>query len=179
MANEVQPIRDLEMIDKMKAVLKRQNYRDFILFVLGINTGLRVGDLLRLKVCDVQNSHILIIEEKTEKRKRSFINDNLRKQLDEYIVGMNADDFLFSSRKGGPIGRVQAYRLLNQAAVVVGLEEIGTHTMRKTFGYHHYKMHKDVALLQEIFNHSSPSVTLRYIGVNQDEMDQSIKNFSL
>ncbi|MFW5891728.1 MAG: site-specific integrase, partial [bacterium] len=50
---------------------------------------------------------------------------------------------------------------------------------RKTFGYHHYKQHKDVALLQQLFNHSSPSVTLDYIGVNQDVMDNSMKNFSL
>lgn len=61
----------------------------------------------------------------------------------------------------------------------IGLEEIGTHTMRKTFGYWHYQQYKDVAILQEIFNHSSPSVTLRYIGINQDNIDKSYMNFSL
>jgi len=51
--------------------------------------------------------------------------------------------------------------------------------LRKTFGYHFYQQTKDVALLQELFNHSSPSVTLRYIGINQDKIDQAYDNFSL
>ena len=61
----------------------------------------------------------------------------------------------------------------------MGLESVGTHSLRKTFGYHHYQKHKDVALLQELFNHSAPSVTLDYIGVNQDLMDETIKDFYL
>ncbi|GKS12930.1 hypothetical protein YDYSY3_39300 [Paenibacillus chitinolyticus] len=59
------------------------------------------------------------------------------------------------------------------------MAEIGTHTLRKTFGYHFYKRYKDVALLQQIFNHSAPSITLRYIGINQDIMDQAINGFHL
>lgn len=78
-----------------------------------------------------------------------------------------------------PIGRVQAYRILNSAAKAVGLSEIGTHTLRKTFGYHFYQQYKDVALLQELFNHSAPSVTLRYIGINQDALDKAMSGFEL
>lgn len=94
---------------------------------------------------------------------------------------MNDDDFLFRSREGEnkPISRVRAYQLLTDAAKKVGLDEIGTHTLRKTFGYWHYKQHKDIALLQELFNHSAPSVTLRYIGINQDTMDASLQDFYL
>ena len=58
-------------------------------------------------------------------------------------------------------------------------EKVGTHTMRKTFGYHHYKKFKDIAILQKIFNHSSPQVTLRYIGIEQDQIDESYTNFIL
>jgi site-specific recombinase XerD len=61
----------------------------------------------------------------------------------------------------------------------VGQEEIGTHTLRKTFGYHFYKKTKHVAMLQDIFNHSAPIVTKRYIGISQDEIDQAIDEFSL
>jgi integrase len=68
---------------------------------------------------------------------------------------------------------------MNQAAAAVGLEDIGTHTLRKTFGYHHYQQNKDVAILQQIFNHSSPSITLRYIGINQDIIDRSLEDFCL
>ncbi|HNZ54779.1 MAG TPA: tyrosine-type recombinase/integrase, partial [bacterium] len=69
--------------------------------------------------------------------------------------------------------------ILNKAAGELGIEEIGTHTLRKTFGYHFYQKTKDVALLQNIFNHSAPSVTLRYIGINQDIIDSAIDEFSL
>jgi integrase len=150
-----------------------------MMFVVGINTGLRISDLLKLTVGQVSNSHIMIIEQKTGKKKRFPINRHLRELLDEYTIGMNDDDYLFPSRKGGHIGRVQAYRVMNQAAAAVGLEDIGTHTLRKTFGYHHYQQNKDVAILQQIFNHSSPSITLRYIGINQDIIDRSLEDFCL
>jgi integrase len=180
--NTVQPIRDKKKLEAMKQELLRQGYRDYLLFVLGINTGFRVSDLLELKVKDVKDvTHITVQEKKTKKIKRAYINSYLREQLDSYISTMNDDEYLFQSRKGSnnPISRVQAYRILNKAAERVGLEEIGTHTLRKTFGYHHYQLHKDVAILQELFNHSAPSVTLRYIGVNQDNMDKTLHDFCL
>ena len=85
------------------------------------------------------------------------------------------------SRKGKnqPIKRDRAYKILNEAAQEIGLGEIGTHSMRKTFGYWHYQKYKDVALLQHLFNHANSAVTLRYIGVNQDIMDQSVSDFFL
>ena len=55
----------------------------------------------------------------------------------------------------------------------------GTHTMRKTFGYHHYKKFKDIAMLQKIFNHCSPEVTLRYIGIEQEQIEESYTQFVL
>jgi integrase len=94
---------------------------------------------------------------------------------------MSDHEYLFQSRNGTnqPLSRSQAYRVLNKAGEIVGLDNIGCHSTRKTFGYHHYKQYKDVALLQELFNHSAPSITLDYIGINQDVMDNSMKNFSL
>jgi len=182
----VQPIRDLTQIEKVKLVLHKQNYRNYFLFVLGINTGLRVSDLLSLKVYDVKDkTHIRIVEQKTmnsknkRKEKRFKINSELQHEVNIYTSDMNYTDYLFPSRKGGHIKRVMAYRILNGAAKRVGLSEIGTHTMRKTFGYHFYKKTKDVALLQNLFGHSSPSVTLRYIGINDDIMDAAIDDFSL
>lgn len=177
----VQPIRDIEKIEEIKKILKHESYRNYFLFVMGINTGLRISDLLPLKVKDVRGkTHIVIREKKTGKSKRFLINTTLRKEISEYTESMADEEYLFkSTRSNKPIQRVQAYKILNRACKKVGLEEIGTHTLRKTFGYHHYKFHKDVALLQEILNHSSPSVTLRYIGITQDEMDKSLEDFSL
>lgn len=178
----VQPIRDKQQIEQMKTELKKNGTRDYMLFFIGINTGLRVGDILKLKVQDVKDrSHISIVEQKTDKNKRFFINENLKKEIDEYINSMKGDEYLFKSRKGTnkPISRVQAYRILNKAAVVLNMCEIGTHTMRKTFGFWHYKQFKDVAILQDIFNHASQSVTLKYIGITDDMKDETIKKFSL
>ncbi|NNU94690.1 site-specific integrase [Geobacillus sp. NFOSA3] len=177
----VQPIRSKEKIEEIKKLLKKESERDYFLFVMGINCGLRISDMLKLKVGDVRGKQYIKIKEgKTDKFKRFRINAALQKEINNYTEGMADEDYLFPSRKGDkPITRVQAYRILNKVAKKVGLEEIGTHTLRKTFGYHFYKKTHDVAMLQEIFNHSSPSVTKRYIGISQDEIDQAIDDFSL
>lgn len=177
----VQPIRDKEVIAKFKTELLKKSYRDCMMFILGINTGLRISDILNFKVSDVKShTHISITEKKTGKNKRFLINDMLRKEIDRYIDGMNDDMYLFPSRTGDkPITRVQAYRILNDVSNRLGIEDIGTHTLRKTFGYWHYKQHKDIAILQDIFNHSAPSVTLRYIGITDDIKDKTIENFYL
>ncbi|MEH7108214.1 site-specific integrase [Bacillus sp. JJ1764] len=177
----VQPIRSKAKIEEVKRILKEQSKRDYFLFVMGINCGLRISDMLQLKVKDVLGKDYMKIKEgKTDKYKRFKINAALHNEIALYAAYMDEEDYLFPSRKGGnPITRVQAYRILNKVANEVGLEEIGTHTLRKTFGYHFYKKTKDVAMLQDIFNHSAPSVTKRYIGISQDEIDQAIDDFSL
>lgn len=137
----VQPIRSKTKINEMKIELKKKGTRDYLLFVTGINTGLRISDIIKLKVLDVLNedrtvkSHITIIEQKTSKRKKFKINDTLSREFAEYCKNLDMTDYLFKSRKGQnePITRVQAYRLLNTVAQSIGLEEIGTHTLRKTF----------------------------------------------
>ena len=179
--NYVQPIRAKAVIDDMKIELMKNNYRDYFLFIIGINTGFRVSDILELKVSDVKGGqHIIIKEKKTGKTKRAYVSKQLKKDIDKYTANMGENEYLFPSQKGNkPIGRVQAYRILNNAAKKVGLDEIGTHTLRKTFGYWHYKQHKDVAVLQELFNHSSPSITKLYIGIRQDEIDNTMKDFYL
>lgn len=176
----VQPIRDREVIQNFKNELLKRSYRDYMLFTLGINVGLRISDILPLKVKDVKGTHIILKEQKTGKTKRFKINGSLKEELNNYTKNMNDDEYLFQSRTGNKhISRVQAYRILNAVADKLGLDEIGTHTLRKTFGYWHYQQYKDVAILQDIFNHSSPSITLRYIGINADIIDSSIDNFFL
>jgi len=153
-----------------------------MLFVIGINTGLRIGDLLQLKVENVKNkSHIIIKEQKTSKNKQILINSNLCKEINKYIEDMAEHEYLFQSRIGEnkPLSRFQAYRILSAAGKEAGLDRIACHSTRKTFGYHQYKRYKDVALLQKLFNHSSPAITLDYIGITQDIIDDSIEDFNL
>ncbi|MGE6618519.1 site-specific integrase [Bacillus mycoides] len=179
--NFVQPIRDPEQIQQIKEYLKEKNARNYILFVMGINTGLRIGDILKLKVGDVQGSHISMREMKTGKQKRIQITASLKRELRWFNEGREVGEYLLRSRKGKnrPIGRSMAYKILKSTAVEFGLDEIGTHTLRKTYGYHMYMQTKNIALLMEIFNHSSEKVTLRYIGVNQDAMDKAMSRFKI
>lgn len=177
--NTVQPIRDLNKLEFLTDYFKQQSERNYVMFMTGIYTGLRISDILNLQVKDVKGHHISIREIKTGKEKRFIIVPPLKKILQEYISGRGDYDYLIKSRNGEnkPIHRSTAYRILNEAAAHVNLKEIGTHTLRKTFGYHFYQATKDVALLQSLFNHDSPKVTLRYIGVNQDSLDKAMMKF--
>jgi integrase len=178
----VQPLRTAQEIEDMRWALSRYtSARDLFMFNLGINTGLRVSDIVPLKVKDVKGkTHLVITEQKTGKTKRFMIPKVTRETIEDYIRGMNEENYLFPSRKGSSyISTTQAYRALQKAADALGRDDIGTHTMRKTFGYHHYKKNKDVATLQMLFNHSAPSITLKYIGITDDEIDKSLEDFSL
>lgn len=180
----VQPIRDKKKLNAMKTLLKERNEKYYIMFRIGINVGLRVSDIISLKVSDVRaKEHITITEKKTSKTKRFLVPGTLQKDLADFIHKNNMadDEYLIQSRKGDnkPISRIQAYRILNDAAEQIGIDEIGTHTMRKTFGYHWYQQNKDIAMLQDIFNHSAPSITLRYIGITDDMKDNSLRDFDL
>lgn len=175
----VQPIRDTRKLKKIELYLKENNQRDYIMFMLGIYTGLRVSDILILKVKDVTGNFINIQEKKTKKINQVEINPLLKKALKLYVAGKPRGEYLIKSRRGKnkPISRTQAYRRLREAANEFELSNIGTHSMRKTFGYHYYKQTKDIATLQSIFNHGTPKYTLRYIGVDQDRKNKAIRDF--
>ena len=114
------------------------------------------------------------INETTGKPDCILTGDNLSSQVIEQSgMKYKEDEPLFISRKNkGFLLRQQAYKIINDVAKSVGIKErIGTHTLRKTFGYHAYNNGYDITLIQKLFNHSSPAVTLRYIGITQDEMD--------
>lgn len=179
---DVQPIRSLEKIKDMKWSLKKWcGERDYIMFLIGINAGLRISDLLDLKIVDVKGKKKLTIIEGKTKKPRDVYLTNIYEELNEYIGTLESTEWLFPSRKGDkPISRIQAYRQLNKAADMVDITEgIGTHTLRKTFGYWHYKQFKDVAELQMILNHSHPQITLDYIGITDEQIENNMKNFVL
>ena len=177
----VEPIRNLNDLKRLEDVLARQNMRNLLFFTIGTNCGLRISDILALNVEDVKDkNYIQIVEQKTGKSKKFPINSKLKPMFEEYTKGLNLKDPLFKSTFNNRLDRFAAYHILKDACQKVGIEEkVGTHTLRKTFGYHHYRKYKDVALLQKIFNHSSPQITLRYIGIDQDQIDESYTNFIL
>lgn len=176
---KVFPIKEKSVLEDIRTYFESRSNRDYFLFVIGINIGVRVGDLLRLQVQDVQEKvYLSIREEKTGKTKRFRINPMLRAIINEYIDGKEPHEYLFPSKKTKePISRVQAYRIMRDAGEALGIEQVGTHTLRKSFGFHLYQKTKDIAMLQEIFNHSSERVTKIYIGIAQDEIDKVIDDF--
>ena len=183
--NYVEPIRKKEYIARIEEFFAKTNKRNRLLFVFGINTGLRISDILALNISDVKDKNsITIREKKTGKYKKFPLNSKLKQLIKEYLENVSTTRLntpLFLGDKGSRMHRSIVYRFLNEAVDTLKLEvgAIGTHTMRKTFGYHHYKKFNDVALLQRILNHSSPSITLRYIGISQEEIDYSYENFEL
>jgi integrase len=179
----VEPIRDKKLVNKIQMYLKGKSLRDWLMFNVGVNTGLRISDILRLKVSDIKTDknnyreHVTIKEKKTGKIKKFKLNNAVKKYIDEYLKNNNLghDEYLFQSRKGEnkPITGVQAYRILEEAAKALGIEDFGTHSMRKTWGYWTYKASKyNVALIMDTFNHSSQAITLKYIGITQDQKDE-------
>ena len=177
---KVEPIRDLKKVQAIEDDLYVRNRRNWFMWVLGTNTGLRISDALPLQVRDVQETHLWIREQKTGKRKEIVINRKLARALREYTRGLADDAWLFPSRQGNKhISRGRAYQILREAGRRQGLAHVGSHSMRKTFGYHFYNATKDVVLLQKLFNHADPAETLRYIGKMQDELDEAMKNFTI
>lgn len=182
--NYVNAIKNKEDIDRMKKTLINKCFRDYLMFIIGINTGLKVCDLLNLKFRDVMNNgnikNQIILH-----GKEYPITKSMSRDLYIYYERLDIEDesrFLFEKGIGkDPIGRSHAYRILNNVAAEVGLKEkVGMHTLRKTYGYHYYKEFRDIRYLQNLFNHSAPSITLKYIGaIEYVESDQAKENFEL
>lgn len=177
----VEPIRDKIKIKQLYQYLKGSDPKYAMIFKFGINTGLRISDILPLKMNDIFNKqgqfreYLVINEKKTAKEKKIKLNETLRKCLEKYVKTQHfaLEDYLFPSQKGGHLGRIQVYRVLKDAATVIGIENFGTHSLRKTWGYWTYKISKyNIGLIMDTFNHSSASVTLHYIGINQDQKDE-------
>jgi integrase len=167
----VEAIKDEQQLFTMKTFLQARSPRDYCLLLLGINTGIRVHDLLHLHVQDVadKSGQILhYLQSSTYTDPPVYLNRHVRESLRSCIEGgkLNGTDFLFKSRKTNePITRQQAYRIINEAARQAGLSgSIGTHTLRKTFGYHAYAKGIAISLIQKRLQHTTPAETRQYIG---------------
>lgn len=194
--NKVEPLRTRRDIKALRNLLWNKNPRDGLLFVLGINSGLRVSDLLSLCVGDVIAGNgtrlqvaktITLREQKTGKRRSFPLNDSARKALREYftIESPTSTDPLFPSRKRNEKGerhaitRWTAWKKLKEAASNLGIDSIGTHSMRKSFGYHLYKEGINITRIQAMLNHASPETTLAYIGITDDELHGYYRGINL
>ena len=171
----VEPIRDKNKLKRVENILSKQSYRDLMLFCLGINSGLRISDILSLDVKDVKNKNFIeLIEKKTGKYKKFPINSKLKSMFEIFTKHRKNDEPLFITVFNNRMDRFTAYNIIKKACLDAKIDDnIGTHSLRKTFGYFHYKKYKNIAMLQKIFNHSTPDITLRYIGIEQELIYQS------
>ncbi len=180
--NVVEPIRNAGKVKDIEDYLKRDSERNYLLFITGTNTALRISDILPLKVRDVRNKQTLKIRiEKTDRYHVIQLNIKLKRAYRDYCKDKHPDEYLFKSRIGAnkPLGRGQAYNIINEVCLMFGLDNIGTHTLRKTYGYHFYDRTKDSATLQKILGHRSAKETLEYIGKEQENINTSMKSFVL
>ena len=179
--NFVEPIRDADIFHDIQATTKKENPRNYVLIMTGTYTGLRISDILKLKVKDVrEKKYIDIREKKTGKRNLIEINPELKQAYKEYCVEMNQEDYLFrKSNINKAISRTMAWKIMKVIGDRFGVENLGTHTLRKTFGFHYYKKTGDIATLMQMYNHSKESITLKYIGITQDKMNQARRDFKI
>ena len=167
---------------------KRGQWRNYALIVIGVHTALRIGDLLKLQWNDVYDekknefrTHLSITEQKTGKSKIIALNAKILKALKAYYPHRK-NQYLFASRNGGaPLSRIQAYRVIRNACIALGIDgKISCHSLRKTWGYHAWTSQKvSPVIIMEIYNHSSFSITKRYLGITQDDLDKAYLSLNL
>lgn len=187
----VDPIKTKKEIQAIKNYLSGKNLRDYTLFVVGINSALRVSDILKLEWKDIfyetgeMKEEIRLIEKKTSKQKVFSINQSMKKALLEYFEYLNKPDineYIFKSRQGGnsSLSVKMAWRIFKDIQDNVKLStHIGTHSMRRTFCFMAWKQGIPIEMLMKILNHSSQAVTKRYIGITQEEINDVYLNINL
>jgi integrase len=177
----IRQIKDIKAISKLTA----DNPRDHLIFIMGINNGLRAGDLVKLKVKDVQHlkvGDILTIKEgKTGKDNILVVNKTVHKALSNYLDKVQPDsgDYVFASRKGGSYIQSQAVsKLVKKWTREINLKgNFGAHTLRKTWGYIQRTIHGvGFEIICKRYNHSSPAITMRYLGIQDKEVHSTLMN---
>lgn len=181
--NFVDPIYSPADVHKIKRILKEKDEKYYIMFITGIYLGLRINEILKMRVGDVKNKTRMVFRQsKTGKECPVAYNRELLSAYKEYCADKDEHEALVPNplNEYKPVSRVQAWRVMHAAAMAAGLnEKVGTHTLRKTCGYHYYKQTGDIATLMIWFNHRDPMDTLRYIGVSREKVTQAMVNFRI
>ena len=180
----VEPIRKIKDIKAISKLISG-NPRDHLLFIMGINNGLRAGDLVKLRVKDVRylkvSDTLTIKESKTGKDNILVINKTVYGALQNYLDTVQPDDdaFVFASRKGDSHIQSQAVsKLVKKWTREINLKgNYGSHTLRKTWGYVQRTVHGvGFEIICKRYNHSSPAITMRYLGIQDKEVHSVLMN---
>ncbi|MBP3542830.1 MAG: tyrosine-type recombinase/integrase [Lachnospiraceae bacterium] len=188
-----QPIKSMKELDDLKNfyLTKKPNLRNYALICTGVNTALRISDILGLTWEDVYDfhakafrNHIIIYEKKTGKQNMIASNKSMIHGLQLYMDSLCSvcpSHFIFAGRNATlPLSRVQAFRIIKEACSQLHLpDNISCHSLRKTFGYHAWVSGVSPAILMIIYNHSSFQVTKRYLGIEQEDKDKVFLSLNL
>lgn len=189
------PITTTENVLNIQDYLRYKNYRDYMLFLIGVTTGYRAGDLVTLRVRDIKEAlrrkeftiyegkkmNTKNIREKNRKPRTVELIPELAKILKEYIKDKRDYEYLFQSRKGinKPIGVQAVSNIIKDAAEYFGLYDITAHSMRKTYAYKIYiESGRDIVAVKELLGHSSIEETKRYIGLDREKYHQYSRSLS-
>lgn len=202
---EVFAVRREEDIRKIQRYfIQHEQYRNYLYVVMGVNLGLRGSDMVKLAWSDVMHrdgtfktmQECFVKEKKTGKTRYLVLRDDVKQTIRMYLaftdIKPNFDDpkdpdyYIFKKLKQNPhydglpyISRASIGDCFKSAARAVGIPyRVNTHSLRKTFGYRFFKQTKDIVALQKIFNHSSPAITLRYIGILDEDIASDINSMS-
>lgn len=196
----VYAIKDPEDRKRMAAwLLENKDRKYFLAYTLGINLGLRANELLQLKLTDIFNPDgsikygadlqdttdgVIVDQSKTKKKRKLYLNEACINVLRWYFPirgsGIYKDAYLFPSREGGHIEVGTLDKVLKECSKACGIKyNIGTHSLRKTYGYEHFKRTGDIIFLQRLYGHSSPLITLRYIGINEEDEKAAYHSMSI
>ena len=189
------PITNINDVYDIQDYLKYKNQRDYVLFIVGVTTGYRAGDLVILKVRDIKEAlrrkEFTILEGK-KKNSKNIRKKNIKprivelipevaKILKDYIKDKKDYEYVFQSRKGinKHIGVQAVSNILKEAAEYFGLYDITAHSMRKTYAYKIYvESGYDIVSVKELLGHSSIEETKRYIGLDKEKYHQYSKSLS-
>jgi len=179
--NSTEPIRNPRDVAKFLNHFKTQNHpRNYVLATIGIYTALRISDILNINCNDVYDfrkgtvrKKITLTEQKSKKSKTIKLNRAIISALKNYFTQAKPNaPLIINPKTEKAISRVQAYRIIREAATVVGIDgNVSCHSLRKTFGYHSWKNGTSPVILMNIYNHSSMAITQRYLGVAQDDLN--------
>lgn len=183
-----QPIRDYQTLQQFKVyyLYTSPNPRNYALCIIGLNTALRITDILNLKWINIWDfkrnkfqNHLEIIEQKTGKKTKIALNyaakDALLYLYRHSSLPIYSESYIFRSNRSNnqSLSRSQAFRIIKTAATGCGIyEHVSCHSLRKTFGYHAWKQGVPPVMLMDIYNHSSFQITKRYLGIIQDDRDE-------
>ena len=165
--NWVSPIKDEETLKQFKENLREVDDKYYILFEIGVGTGLQLQEILKFRNKDIRGKETIEACIGTKNIKRTFrIPEDLQKIILQYTEGKEPEAYLIlgHTSSSAPLSREQAYRVFKAVGKNMGLNSIGAQTMRKTFAWRYYKATDDIYYLQNLLNHASPSITYRYIG---------------